>query len=132
MRLKLTSTQNSVQKIEHIIRSLLELYKIEHTKFAEILIATTEAVNNAIEHGNKCDESKFIYLETQVEDQNMCIRIEDQGCGFCETEVADPTQADRLTEQGGRGIMVMRHLTDDIMFLKNGRVVELRFTLSES
>lgn len=129
MRLKLTSTQQSIQKIEHILRSLLELYDVAHERFPEILVATTEAVNNAIAHGNNCDTNKFVYLETKVNGSIMSIQIEDQGCGFCEQEVADPTEKDRIHQQGGRGLLVMRQLSDEIEFHKNGRIVELRFSI---
>lgn len=131
MRLKLTSTQQSIQKIDHILRSLLELYGVAQERFPEILVATTEAVNNAINHGNNCDTNKFVYLETKINGDIMSIQIEDQGCGFCEEEVADPTQLDRIYEQGGRGLLVMRQLSDEIEFHKNGRIVELRFSISK-
>ncbi len=53
-------------------------------KYNNILLAVTEAVNNAIIHGNKNDISKEIELEFIITDDFIKIIVTDEGEGFDE------------------------------------------------
>ena len=63
--------------------------------YGELLIAMTEAVNNAIVHGNKMDSSKSVTLHFTVADNNLRFTIEDEGPGFDYDNLPDPTAPER-------------------------------------
>ena len=88
-----------------------------------------EAVNNAIVHGNKEDESKTVKVEFMVEQDYISIFIEDQGPGFNFYNVPDPTTPENIENIHGRGVYLMKHLADDVIFHGNGNRVEIRFNL---
>ena len=56
--------------------------------------------------------------------------IRDEGAGFDFSSLPDPTAPENLEEPGGRGIFLMRHLSDEVRFTEEGSVVELLFYLS--
>jgi len=95
--------------------------------YDNILISLTEAVNNAILHGNKADVKKFVNINCVEKKQKVVIRISDEGVGFNPQKVADPTLPENIDCCGGRGVFIMQQLSDKIKFLDNGRTVEMHF-----
>ena len=78
----------------------------------DFAICVTEAVNNAILHAHHSDESKSIYIHFDRLPDGLQVRICDEGEGFDEKALPDPTLAENIMKEGGRGIHVIRHLMD--------------------
>lgn len=85
-----------------------------------IWLATQEALNNAIKHGNKMDETKKVHFIVQVEDDEFRIIIKDEGEGFDLTNVPDPTKPENLLKTSGRGIFYMRSFMDQVKYNSDG------------
>ena len=98
--------------------------------YDNILISLTEAVNNAIIHGNKEDESKFVIVNCEGRKQEVVITISDEGRGFNPHQVPDPTLPQNLECCGGRGVFIMKQLSDEIKFHDSGRTVEMKFKMA--
>ena len=60
--LKIESKTNNVAMIEPYLKEIIEKNHICSERYADILISLTEAVNNAIIHGNDQDESKYVKI----------------------------------------------------------------------
>ena len=97
--------------------------------YGNVLVATMEATNNAIIHGNNSDPSKSVRIEIQCVENELKVHIEDQGIGFDHSNVPDPTAPENLEKINGRGIFLMERLSDEILYLEDGRIVELKFRL---
>ncbi|MBZ0263814.1 ATP-binding protein [bacterium] len=93
----------------------------------DIAISVSEAVNNAILHGNKNDGSKNVTVEFHKLENGIQINISDEGGGFESNEVPDPTKPENIMETTGRGLLIIRHLMDrvDIEPYKNGTKVTM-------
>lgn len=127
--LKLKSTATSLTKIEAYVKRVASEYAIGPNKYPDILISVTEAVNNAIIHGNKNDKSKFVDVLVEKSNRGISFQISDQGRGFNPSDVPDPTSPDRLDCCGGRGVHIIKELSDNVEYLDNGRTVEIYFDL---
>jgi serine/threonine-protein kinase RsbW len=88
-----------------------------------------EATNNAIIHGNNSDPKKIVKIEMLMEQKVLMVHIEDQGQGFDFSAVPDPTAPENLEKINGRGIFLMERLSDEIVYLENGRIVVLKFRI---
>lgn len=88
--------------------------------FTGVLLAS-EAVTNAIEHGNNYDESKQVLIEFLLQNGRAECWVEDQGEGFDRQAVADPLASENLLEDGGRGIFLIERLADEVIYEKGGR-----------
>ena len=97
--------------------------------YGNVLVATMEATNNAIIHGNKSDPGKNVRVEILGDQKELKVHIEDQGKGFDYASVPDPTAPENLEKINGRGIFLMERLSDEILYLEDGRIVELKFKL---
>ena len=123
--LKLNSDLESLRIVENLIDKLSEEHQIEEDLYGKILVATVEAVNNAIIHGNKSDKKKKINISVNTNPENVRIKIKDQGTGFEYDKVPDPTAPENIENIHGRGVFLMTKLSDKIKFNKNGSEVEL-------
>ena len=127
--LTISSNPNNILEVESYLRKLDFNIALNSEKYADILISLTEAVNNAIIHGNKSDESKHVSIHVREKDNGLAFCVTDEGVGFNPGGVPDPTCADNLECCGGRGVYIMKALADDITFEDNGRKVEMYFDL---
>lgn len=126
-QLQVASRMESITQVEGLINALCEEFGVEETHYGEILIAMTEAVNNAVVHGNKLDTNKMVDIEVRTEGQTMEFRIADQGPGFDYENIPDPTAPENIEKPNGRGVFLMRQLADTCEFEELGRVAILRF-----
>ena len=119
----------NIHKIEKIIDEVSEEAKINSEVYGKMLIATVEAVNNSIVHGNKEDETKTVKVDFKVDEDYISIFIEDEGPGFNFYNVPDPTTPENIENIHGRGVYLMKHLADDVIFHGKGNRVEIKFNL---
>lgn len=122
-----SSKTENIVFVEKMIEEICEEFKINEDNFGNILVALTEAVNNAIQHGNKLNPNKSIDISFEQASEALKFRVADEGDGFDFTSVPDPTDPENIEKPHGRGIFLMRHLADKVDFHENGRIVELSF-----
>ena len=93
----------------------------------DIAISLSEAVNNAIMHGNAGDSNKTVTIVLEERKDSLRIQVTDQGDGFVVDEVADPTDPENLLAESGRGLLIIRHLMDEVNVTptRHGTQVEL-------
>jgi serine/threonine-protein kinase RsbW len=102
---------------------------IDENLYSNILISLTEAVNNAMIHGNQLDTRKKIVVSCKKQSHRIHLFISDEGSGFDPYHLPDPTRQERLEMEGGRGVFLMKQLTDEIHFLDQGRTVQLMWKI---
>ncbi|MBL7815147.1 MAG: ATP-binding protein [Saprospiraceae bacterium] len=127
--MKLSSNPCNVEKVTTYVEFLASKFRFAPDTYGNVLISLTEAVNNAIIHGNKQDENKMVEVLTATRNGKLAITVKDEGKGFDYSNLPDPTCAERIRECGGRGVFLMRQLSDRCRFQDNGRVVEMEFKL---
>lgn len=128
--IQVPSISENIRMIESFIDNAKERFHLDDDMYGNIMIAVTEAVNNAIKHGNANDKSKNVFLSLSLDDSMLRFVIKDEGSGFNYENLPDPTAPENIEKLGGRGIFLMRHLSDEVDFKENGRVVELSFYMN--
>ena len=131
-RIELPSTIENLTKIEGFITRVCEQNKLGDDCYGNILIALTEAANNAITHGNQLNPNKKVCLNMEATPQSVNFVVSDEGLGFDYNNVPDPTLPENINKFNGRGVFLMRNLADKVVFNKNGTEVCLSFRLSNS
>jgi serine/threonine-protein kinase RsbW len=128
--MQIASRPESINIVEKLIEDLREELQIHEDCFGNILVAVTEAVNNAIQHGNKQADDKSVELSYEVDGDSLMFTVRDAGTGFDYYNLPDPTAPENLEKPTGRGIFLMKHLADQVIFSEDGRVVEMYFKTS--
>lgn len=94
-----------------------------------INLVLTEAMANAIKHANEGDPDKQVDIRISIADNDLIIRVFDQGQGFDLNTVPEPDFEDRnQLEASGRGIYIIKSLMDSVVYRKTeeGNVLEMR------
>lgn len=100
----------------------------EEKELGNVELALHEALANAVLHGNESDPSKKVVVACFCEcgaDAGLLLVVKDEGSGFDPNQVPDPTAAEVVYSNHGRGIFLMRHLMDEVRHLQGGSEVEL-------
>ena len=129
MFVKIPSIKENVSVVESFIENVGEKVKIEESIYGNVLVSVTEAVNNAIVHGNKEDKTKKVRIGLKKNKKSVRFVVEDEGVGFDYDNLPDPTSPKNLDKVKGRGIFLIRSLSDKTTFKNGGRMIEMLFKL---
>lgn len=121
------STKEGLSNYYQFLDLLKNTWGIDELTFTTIHIAISEAVMNAIDHGNKWDEKKSIYIFARHEEDYYIMTVEDEGEGFNYRRIKNPTDVENRANSGGRGIFIMNYLTENLLYSENGKSVRLLF-----
>lgn len=111
--LVLESKRSEVFKIESLLLELNNSFELEMEKFINFQIAVSEALVNAIVHGNEENPEKHVYVDIECNNKKMQVKIRDEGKGFDISELPDPTNKENILKESGRGIYIIRTLVDE-------------------
>ena len=129
-KINFPSNANNVRLVEKLVDDVCAEIGVNEEKYGNILIALTEAVNNAIHHGNLLNPKKLTTVQCKQINEKLTFLIKDEGVGFDYENLPDPTDPKNVEKPDGRGIYLMKHLSDEISFENNGSSIELSFELS--
>lgn len=101
----------------------------EEEKLGDVELALHEALANAVLHGNKTDPNRKVVVACFCEcgtDAGLLLVVRDEGSGFDLNEIPDPTAAEVVNSNHGRGIFLMRHMMDEVRYSNGGSEVGMR------
>jgi serine/threonine-protein kinase RsbW len=130
-KLTLESRPENISLIERFVEEICDYYNINDTYFGNILISLTEAFNNAMVHGNQGDPERKINVVFESKPKGLSFTVSDEGAGYNPDEVPDPLdlEIDTSTETG-RGLFLIRSLSDKTEIKKGGSSIEMFFRIS--
>ena len=129
-RITINSSKSQLFKVERFIEEICDRFNLSNTYFGNISIALMEAVDNAIKHGNNENDEKLVEIDFESKPGELVFIVKDEGGGFDEKAIQDPTEViDDIEAEGGRGIFMMRTLTDAVNYYEEGSSIELIFRI---
>lgn len=128
--LNITSTSDNIRLVERLVEDVCDVFNVNEDNYGNILIAVTEAVNNAIYHGNNGNPDKRIKIGFESGEKNIRFSVADEGKGFDFDNLPDPTDPLNLGKPHGRGVFLMKNLADKVEFNNNGQEVMLTFNVN--
>lgn len=130
-KLVINSDIKNISEVEKLIDTVCEDLNISEDIYGNILIAVTEAVNNAIIHGNKNNIELNATIEVTQNNNKaeIVFTVSDEGKGFDFTNLPDPTAPENIEKPDGRGIFLMKNLSDNVEFFNNGSKVSITFVV---
>ena len=124
--LKLVSSMDSIRSIEEFSERISDEYFLNDSYFGNIISCLTEAVENAIVHGNRMDENKTVHVLLEEKIEGLLFTVTDQGEGYD----AKPFMEGIPEEDRGKGIFMIRSLADEVTITNKGRVISMLFRIT--
>ena len=127
-RTLLKSTHEEAVKVPDIVSDIQVEASLSDDETSTFMLLLSEAVDNAIEHGNQYDPNKNVSVEIEISNEEIVARITDEGLGFdIEKPVSkNPLDQENLLNTGGRGIFIIQELSDSMEFLNNGSTLQFK------
>ncbi len=111
------------------VEAFLAQEGVAYDRAADVIIALSEAITNAIVHGNREDPSKRVFIRVERVPGGILASVRDEGEGFYRASVPDPLARDAMMNASGRGLLIMEALADEISYQDAGREVRLFFRI---
>jgi serine/threonine-protein kinase RsbW len=103
----------SLERVHRWSLAQLGALGLSQAMLHNILLATSEAVTNAIRHGSREEATKLVLISIEATPHSVAVAVEDEGEGFDPDAIPDPTEGDRLYQTGGRGVFLLRSLASN-------------------
>jgi serine/threonine-protein kinase RsbW len=127
---------SEVKAISPLVDRLIRLIEGSHCIPGEqsaVQLALSEALSNAVIHGNRLDARKLVHVRCSCKVGNgISLIVSDQGQGFDASTIPDPAAAQNLEAEHGRGIYLMKWAMDDVSFKRRGTEVHMCKRLTRS
>lgn len=123
------SHTENLEPIRSFLATIAQKAGFDETAVMAIEIAVEEACANAIKHAHNNDATRPLHLRITIDRQKLTVVVRDQGQGF------DPKPLEKQDAQallaklkpGGRGILMMKMLMDEVhFFFEIGKGTQVR------
>ncbi len=123
-----SATPEHVVVSRHQIARWLHGISLEPDRAQDILLALSEAVTNAMEHGCRFDVTQLVSLQATLHGEFLTVTVNDRGCWI---EPANQPWAPG--QQRGRGLLLINEIADyvDIAGSAQGTQIIMRFEAAE-
>ncbi len=123
----LNSTFEESERVPDFVDEIQKETGLDDELSGNFMLLLSEAVSNAIDHGNEGDPGKKVYIDIEITDEKIVASVRDEGKGFTPNLDKDPLSEENLLKESGRGVFILNQLADELEFRDEGRVTE--FTL---
>jgi len=107
---------DNIDLVDVITEAVLRHSGMDDESVERLGLAIREAVANGVQHGNKEDPEKRVAVSFVLEQEEITIRIADEGEGFDLEGLPDPLAPENLFKPRGRGILLMNSFMDEVSF----------------
>lgn len=128
--LVISSHLTNIKEVRIFLEKVYNEFSLSRNSFNHVFLGISEAVCNAILHGNQLNKEKKVFIKLNLYGNQLHIEVEDEGDGFCDTLLFDPTLPENIKCESGRGIYIIRQIADELVFKEDGRKVYMLFTIS--
>lgn len=119
-RLTLKSTFEESERVPDFVEELQQSCGLSDDITSDFMLLLSEAVSNAIDHGNKNDPEKEVHILIDISDSEIEASVKDEGEGFNPQVNKDPLEEENLLDARGRGLFLLNEMADSVTFSENG------------
>jgi len=115
--ISIPSSLDYLKDVDSFVEKKLKRMGLNESQLADVAISVTEAVTNAVVHGNKGDPNKRVWVNLEIKPDEVVITVKDQGKGFDPSAIPCPVEEENILRKVGRGIFILRSLMDQVDYI---------------
>ena len=113
--------------VERIVEAGRHLAGLDADAAFRLRVAVGEAIANAILYGRAGSAGGLVHVRLVAAEDSFEVTVRDEGGGFDPENVPDPTSEAGVGRASGRGLLLMRRVSDGMRFNSTGNEVTLCF-----
>ncbi len=121
-----SASLDNIADARHRLRDWLSGVEVDPARESDILLATGEAVTNAIEHGSGGDASMTVSIEAFVRGRTVTATVNDAG------QWSGDSSASQRSQKRGRGLTMINGLADDVKTIRSGAGTRVTMTFERA
>ncbi|MCF8357525.1 MAG: ATP-binding protein [Prolixibacteraceae bacterium] len=125
--IKIESKIEKINDVEKFVKKISHENGFSKAQYIKIVLSITEAINNAIKHGNNGNENKYVVVHFKNLSDSYAFTVKDEGQGFDIKKVENPTEQKNIKKESGRGLFIIKNYADNVSFYNNGTIIKLIF-----
>ncbi len=127
----ISSQLANIEKVRCFLEEIFTESGLNKSYFNRVFLGISEAVNNSIIHGNCLRVDKRVFIRISFNKNLLSIEVRDEGNGFESDNINDPTCAENVKKESGRGIFLIRNTADEVEFLESGSKVLIKYSIEK-
>lgn len=127
--LDISSDVKNINQVRLFLEQIFVELNLNQSCFNQVFLCLSEALTNSIVHGNRSVDSKMVHISISFSGRELFIEIADEGDGFSFENISDPTCAENIRRESGRGIFLIRHFAKELVYMDGGRKVLIKYLL---
>jgi serine/threonine-protein kinase RsbW len=128
--IKIGSSLGEMFRVEQFVEEISDEHLLYNNYFSNMIMATTEAVKNAIVHGNKSNHSKSVKLWAEATKEGLWVCVSDEGDGFDFKSYSQGNNNEIIAQPDKNGLWLIQKLADEVRFKNNGKIIEMLFKIN--
>ena len=125
----IASITTNIKIIDVILHTIQKTVPLTDAQLFELRLVLSEAITNAIRHGNDYNPEKTVYIRYTAEAKALKFFISDEGSGFNIQQVTDPTLDENVEKEGGRGVFLMKKICQICTYSAQEKAYTLTYKL---
>ena len=115
---EISSTPDQITAVIKKLEDFLAQANVPDEFINEAGLGLSEAVANAIIHGNQLNPHKVVFIQLILDPQRLLMTVTDQGKGFHPDKIPNPLTEENRMKTSGRGIYLIKASIDRVSFKK--------------
>lgn len=129
-RFVIQSRPNNVEVVEEILQTLEQELCLSDECLFNIRLALSEAITNAIRHGNDSNPNKKVVIDVEKLHNRLYCCVADEGDGFDISAWSDPRLVSNREKEGGRGVLFLKEITSHFHYCNETHSAKFSIDLS--
>ena len=126
LELKLASTFAELERAVDLLQAFMQEIQANDDLAYRVVLLASEALTNAMKHGNKWQADKIATICLVVRKHRMELVVTDEGHGL-QLPDRNPLAEKHLLDDHGRGLLFMREMADELHLEESKNSVRLVF-----
>jgi serine/threonine-protein kinase RsbW len=110
----IASRLEMLETVQTVLGHVTSLIGFDDDAAHYMSVAVRESVVNAMKHGNRGNERKWVKVSFIIRPRVLEVSVLDEGPGFDPHRIPDPVADENLLKADGRGIFFMRSFMDEV------------------
>ena len=121
-----TSTTGNIKYVVDQLELFLRDLQFRDQCRDEAVLAVSEAIANAIVHGNKKDPKKHVTVTFEWQGSQLRVTVCDEGTGFNPDQIPSPLTDENRLKPSGRGVYLMKVCMDWVTFSQSAKGMKVQ------